>query len=75
MRYTNTERLNAIRELIALEAIRLGASLNDLVAAHTAAEFAFTVGKKSAYASVAHGVATIKRRLGLKQEEERHASN
>lgn len=75
MRYTNTERLNAIRELIALEAIRLGASLNDLAAAHIAAEFAFTFEKKSAYASAAHGVATIKRRLGLKQEEKRYASN
>jgi len=74
MRYTNTERLDAIRELIALEAARLGAAPNDLAAAYIAAEFAFTVGKKSAYASAAHGVATIKRRLGIKREGH-HAPN
>src|SRR5690606_21432317 len=74
MRYTNTERLDAIRELIALEAARLGDAPNDLAAAYIAAEFAFTVGKKSAYASAAHGVATIKRRLGIKREGH-HAPN
>lgn len=68
MCYTNTERIDAIKKIVTLEAVRLGASLNDLMAAHIASEFAFTVGRKSAYASAAHGVATIKRRLGLKQE-------
>lgn len=75
MRYTNAERLNAIKELIALEATRLGASPNDLSAAHIAAEFAFTVGKKSAYAAAAHGVATIKRRLGIKREGQCNAAD
>lgn len=75
MHYTEAERIEAIKKIVALEATRLGASLNDLVAAQIASEFAFTVGKKSAYASAAHGIATIKRRLGIKQDGKDHAAD
>lgn len=75
MHYTDAERIEAIKKIVTLEATRLGASQNDLMAAQIAAEFAFTVWRKSAYASAAHGIATIKRRLGIKREGQCHAED
>ena len=75
MTYTKPERIAAIRHLVALEAVRMGASLSDITAAHLAAEHAFKNEKRSAYAAVSHGVATLRRRLGHQWIEEQESTN
>ena len=64
--YTNEERLRAIRELLVVEGVRLGAGWSDIIAGSLAAESAFNIGNKSAYASLCAGIETIKRRMGVK---------